>query len=79
MHRDSASVPTARVLTEILECENREEQDEFVQVFTSQPLSAVSSSSVNDHYGYSEDSSAPIMGMNHKHRHKVNMIMMQSL
>lgn len=59
MHSDSASVPTARVLTEILECENREEQDEFVQVFTSQPLSAVSSSYVSDHYGYSEDSSAP--------------------
>lgn len=56
---DSTSAPTARVLTEILECENREEEDEFVQVFISQPLFAVSSSYVSDHCGYSGGSSTP--------------------
>lgn len=63
---DSASVPTTRVLTEILECENREEQDECVQVFTSQPLSAVSSSYVSDRYGYSYDGSTPADYYGHK-------------
>lgn len=46
----AVSSDSVSVADGILESENCEE-DEFVQVFTSQPLFAVSSSYVSDHYG----------------------------
>lgn len=54
---DFPSAPTSGVLTEPLNCENCDEGDDFVQVFTSQSLSAVSISYVS---GYNGDSSSHI-------------------